>query len=150
MKPYHVLLVEEVLHPFYIFQIISVTFWMVDAYYYYSGTSSSFVGSTSISFSPPLPLSPPYISLPLLPLSISLPLLPLSISLSLSLSPSLPSPSPTPTAAVFLISSVSVLVSLVQTRRHLQQLHDMAAQSSSLSVIREGRGIRLLLRLYET
>ncbi len=37
VKPYHVLLVEEVLHPFYIFQILSVIFWMLDDYYYYSG-----------------------------------------------------------------------------------------------------------------
>ena len=38
VKPYHVLLVEEVLHPFFIFQLLSVAFWMADAYYYYSGT----------------------------------------------------------------------------------------------------------------
>ena len=37
VKPYHVLLVEEVLHPFFIFQLLSVAFWMADTYYYYSG-----------------------------------------------------------------------------------------------------------------
>jgi len=37
VKPYHVLFVEEVLHPFYIFELLSVTFWMMDEYYYYAG-----------------------------------------------------------------------------------------------------------------
>jgi len=37
VKPYHVLFIEEVLHPFYIFELLSVTFWMMDEYYYYAG-----------------------------------------------------------------------------------------------------------------
>ena len=37
VKPYHVLLIEEVLHPFYIFEILTVMFWMIDDYYYYAG-----------------------------------------------------------------------------------------------------------------
>ena len=37
VKPYHVLLIEEVLHPFYIFEILTVIFWMIDDYYYYAG-----------------------------------------------------------------------------------------------------------------
>ena len=37
VKPYHVLLVEEVLHPFYVFQLVSVVFWIVEQYYYYAG-----------------------------------------------------------------------------------------------------------------
>ena len=40
VKPYHVLLVEEVLHPFYIFQLVSVVFWIVEQYYYYAGITS--------------------------------------------------------------------------------------------------------------
>lgn len=81
VKPYHVLLVEEVLHPFYIFQIVAVAFWMADDYYYYSAT-------------------------------------------------------------VFFISSLSLIISLVQTRRHLQQLHDMVATSCTVTVLRDGREIR--------
>jgi predicted P-type ATPase len=78
VKPYHVLLVEEVLHPFYIFQLVSVVFWIVEQYYYYAG-------------------------------------------------------------AVFLISCVSVIISLLQTRRHLQQIHDIAFSSTTVTVVREGR-----------
>ena len=37
VKPYHVLLIEEVLHPFYIFEVLTVIFWMMDDYYYYAG-----------------------------------------------------------------------------------------------------------------
>lgn len=36
VRPYHVLLVEEVFHPFYVFEVISVIFWMLDEYYLYS------------------------------------------------------------------------------------------------------------------
>lgn len=35
-KPYTALLLEEVLHPFYIFQIFSVLLWLIDDYYYYA------------------------------------------------------------------------------------------------------------------
>ena len=37
VKPYHLLFVEEVLHPFYIFQILCIVQWMNEQYYYYSG-----------------------------------------------------------------------------------------------------------------
>ncbi|XP_072036622.1 polyamine-transporting ATPase 13A3-like [Amphiura filiformis] len=37
VRPILVLLVQEVLNPFYIFQIFSVTVWIADEYYYYSG-----------------------------------------------------------------------------------------------------------------
>ena len=100
VKPYHSLFVEEVLHPFYIFQILAVIFWMVDSYYYYAGVHSSH---------PHTPSHPHTLT-----------------------------PSP---GAVFLISTVSVVVSLVQTRRHLQQIHNMTSSSTSLSVIRDRRGI---------
>jgi len=36
VKPYLVLLVEEVLNPFYVFQVWSVTIWMLDDYVYYA------------------------------------------------------------------------------------------------------------------
>ena len=41
---------------------------------------------------------------------------------------------------VFLISTLSVLISLVQTRRHRQQLHDMVVSSSTVTVMRDGKG----------
>ena len=41
---------------------------------------------------------------------------------------------------VFLISTVSVLISLVQTRRHRKQLHDMVVSSSMVTVYRDGKG----------
>ena len=37
VKPYHVLLIEEVLHPFYVFEVLTVICWMIDDYYYYAG-----------------------------------------------------------------------------------------------------------------
>ncbi|XP_007905146.1 cation-transporting ATPase 13A2 [Callorhinchus milii] len=36
VKPYFTLLVEEVLNPFYIFQILSIALWMAETYYYYA------------------------------------------------------------------------------------------------------------------
>ncbi|XP_075914613.1 polyamine-transporting ATPase 13A2-like [Petromyzon marinus] len=36
LKSYPRLLVEEILNPFYIFQILSVTLWMLERYYYYA------------------------------------------------------------------------------------------------------------------
>ena len=36
VKPYHVLFIEEVLHPFYIFQILATIFWIADEYYLYA------------------------------------------------------------------------------------------------------------------
>ena len=36
VKPYPVLLVEEILNPFYVFQVWSVTVWMLDGYVYYA------------------------------------------------------------------------------------------------------------------
>uniref|UniRef100_A0A7N6FGA8 P-type ATPase A domain-containing protein n=1 Tax=Anabas testudineus TaxID=64144 RepID=A0A7N6FGA8_ANATE len=36
VKPYIKLLFEEVLNPFYVFQIFSITLWMIDHYYYYA------------------------------------------------------------------------------------------------------------------
>ncbi|KAM4609747.1 polyamine-transporting ATPase 13A2 isoform 2-T2 [Polymixia lowei] len=36
VKSYMRLLVEEVLNPFYMFQVFSITLWMVDKYYYYA------------------------------------------------------------------------------------------------------------------
>lgn len=75
VKPYYVLFVEEVLHPFYIFQLLSVIIWIADVYYLYAG-------------------------------------------------------------AVFVISTISVLTSLIQTRRHMKQLHDMVITTTQVSVIR--------------
>ena len=43
-------------------------------------------------------------------------------------------------AAVFIISAISLLVSLLQTRRNMQQLHDMVRASSSVTVLRDGAG----------
>ncbi|OCT73393.1 hypothetical protein XELAEV_18036370mg [Xenopus laevis] len=37
VKSYGRLLIEEVLNPFYIFQVFSIVLWMCDNYYYYSG-----------------------------------------------------------------------------------------------------------------
>ena len=36
VKPYVQILFEEVLNPFYIFQIGSITLWSLDSYYYYA------------------------------------------------------------------------------------------------------------------
>uniref|UniRef100_A0AAQ5YZW8 Cation-transporting P-type ATPase N-terminal domain-containing protein n=1 Tax=Amphiprion ocellaris TaxID=80972 RepID=A0AAQ5YZW8_AMPOC len=36
VKPYTKLLFEEILNPFYMFQVFSITLWMIDAYYYYA------------------------------------------------------------------------------------------------------------------
>ena len=36
VKPYIQILFEEVLNPFYIFQIGSITLWSLDSYYYYA------------------------------------------------------------------------------------------------------------------
>ncbi|XP_069775027.1 polyamine-transporting ATPase 13A2 isoform X4 [Narcine bancroftii] len=36
VKPYFTLLVEEVLNPFYIFQIFSIILWIIEEYYYYA------------------------------------------------------------------------------------------------------------------
>ena len=61
------LLLEEVLHPFYMFQVCSITLWMCDSYYYYA-------------------------------------------------------------ACIIIISLISVTLSLVETRRQAQSLHDMLTQ----------------------
>ena len=37
VKSYHVLFVEEVLHPFYMFQLLSISLWMYEHYYSYAG-----------------------------------------------------------------------------------------------------------------
>ena len=42
--------------------------------------------------------------------------------------------------AMFGIATLSVLISLFQTRRYMKQLHDMAATHTTVSVIRDGRG----------
>ena len=49
VKPYFVLLLEEVLHPFYIFELLATIFWCFTQYYYYAGeakvtNSVNFVG----------------------------------------------------------------------------------------------------------
>ena len=41
---------------------------------------------------------------------------------------------------VFFISTLSVLISLFQTRRHRKQLHDMVISSSRVTVYRDGKG----------
>ena len=41
VKSYHVLFIEEVLHPFYIFQILATIFWIADDYYLYAGELAS-------------------------------------------------------------------------------------------------------------
>ena len=76
------------------------------------------------SLPPSLPFPSPLLSLPLY------------LSL-LSLSLSLPSPH---TGAVLFISTVSILISLFQTRRHLQQLHDLVALSCTVNILRDGMG----------
>ena len=67
---YFSLLVEEVLHPFYMFQLCSITLWLCDDYYYYA-------------------------------------------------------------AAISIISLLSILVSLYETRRQAQSLHDMVSQGGA-------------------
>lgn len=42
--------------------------------------------------------------------------------------------------AMFFIATLSVLISLFQTRRYMKQLHDMAATHTTVSVMRNGRG----------
>ncbi|KAG5838823.1 hypothetical protein ANANG_G00227710, partial [Anguilla anguilla] len=37
VKSYMRLLFEEVLNPFYVFQVLSIILWMTDHYYYYAG-----------------------------------------------------------------------------------------------------------------
>ena len=37
VKSYQVLFIEEILHPFYIFQILSIALWMYEKYFYYAG-----------------------------------------------------------------------------------------------------------------
>jgi magnesium-transporting ATPase (P-type) len=71
VKPYLKLLFEEVLNPFYIFQIASMILWSLDNYYYYA-------------------------------------------------------------SCILFISVVSVVVSLLETRRQSQSLHDMVASSNEL------------------
>ena len=44
-------------------------------------------------------------------------------------------------AAVVVISAVSVLVSLVQTRKYMEQLHDMMKTSCKVNVMRNGQGV---------
>ncbi|XP_071772764.1 polyamine-transporting ATPase 13A2 isoform X1 [Centroberyx gerrardi] len=50
VKSYMQLLVEEVLNPFYMFQVFSITLWMVDKYYYYA-TCIFLISIFSISIS---------------------------------------------------------------------------------------------------
>ena len=73
VKPYHVLLFQEVLNPFYIFQLFAVALWMYEAYYYYA-------------------------------------------------------------ACIILISGVSIIINLRETRRSLQDLHDMVLFSGEVMV----------------
>ncbi len=42
--------------------------------------------------------------------------------------------------AVVFISAVSVLVSLIQTRKYMQQLHDMMKTSCKVTVVRDRQG----------
>ena len=42
--------------------------------------------------------------------------------------------------AMFFIASVSVLISLIQTRRYMQQLRDMVSTYTTVTVIRDGKG----------
>ena len=72
VKPYLKLLFEEVLNPFYIFQIGSILLWSLDNYYYYAG-------------------------------------------------------------CIFFISVVSVIITLLETRRQSQSLHDMVVSSNTLT-----------------
>ena len=73
VKSYIRLLFEEVLNPFYIFQIASIVLWSLDNYYYYA-------------------------------------------------------------ACIFVISAISCGISLYETRRQSQALHDMVASSNDLKV----------------
>ncbi len=73
MKPYLKLLLEEVLHPFYIFQIGSMILWSFDNYFFYA-------------------------------------------------------------SCIFIISVISIVVSLIETRRQSQALHDMVAASNDIKV----------------
>ncbi|KAJ3588699.1 hypothetical protein NHX12_009553 [Muraenolepis orangiensis] len=50
VKSYTRLLVDEILNPFYIFQVVSVTLWMADRYYYYA-TCIIVISLLSISIS---------------------------------------------------------------------------------------------------
>ncbi|KAL5499439.1 hypothetical protein EMCRGX_G010855 [Ephydatia muelleri] len=77
VKPYYVLFVEEVLHPFYMFQLFSIALWMYEVYYYYA-------------------------------------------------------------ASIFVLSTISVFSSLLQTRQNMEQLRNMARHSSMVTVMREG------------
>lgn len=72
VKPYLKLLFEEVLNPFYIFQIGSILLWSLDNYYYYAG-------------------------------------------------------------CICFISVVSVIITLLETRRQSQSLHDMVVSSNTLT-----------------
>ena len=74
------------------------------------------------------------------PLSPSLPLPFLLPSLPSPSSPLSPPPLPSHTGAVLFISTVSILISLFQTRRHLQQLHDLVALSCTVNILRDGKG----------
>eukprot|EP00731_Ephydatia_muelleri_P014336 Em0008g56a len=78
MKSYPVLFVEEVLHPFYLMQVLSIGLWLYEVYYLYA-------------------------------------------------------------AIILVMSTFSVMTSLIQTRRNMQQLHDMVKQNCSVTVIRDGR-----------
>eukprot|EP00095_Tigriopus_kingsejongensis_P002264 snap_masked-scaffold633_size121756-processed-gene-0.12 protein:Tk02264 transcript:snap_masked-scaffold633_size121756-processed-gene-0.12-mRNA-1 annotation:"probable cation-transporting atpase 13a3-like" len=73
VKSYAKLLFEEVINPFYIFQIGSIILWSFDNYYYYA-------------------------------------------------------------SCIFLISIISIGISLLETRRQSQALHDMVSSSNDLSV----------------
>lgn len=42
--------------------------------------------------------------------------------------------------AMFAIATLSVLISLFQTRRYMKQLRDMAATRTTVSVLRDGKG----------
>ena len=44
------------------------------------------------------------------------------------------------TGAVLFISTLSILISLFQTRRQLQQLHDLVALSCTVNILRDGKG----------
>ncbi|KAM4651586.1 polyamine-transporting ATPase 13A2 isoform 2-T5 [Discoglossus pictus] len=50
VKSYGILLIDEVLNPFYIFQVFSMILWLVDNYYYYAGCIF-FISVVSISLS---------------------------------------------------------------------------------------------------
>eukprot|EP00127_Corallochytrium_limacisporum_P000658 Clim_evm57s22 gene=Clim_evmTU57s22 len=71
------LLVTEVLHPFYIFQIASIVLWVVEEYYYYA-------------------------------------------------------------VVIFVTSVISIVVSLLETRRNLESLRNMASFTTAVGVVRDG------------